>query len=132
MVNNECTCCLYGAGRNDFDAGNPISLVAISGPKIVSIFRPPSPPPSNGPSNGLSRIKITMSKWHINITAMLSSKEIMGTGEGSCLCPAVERAVRGAVKLLVKASVFWMELSAHKCRGISVLAPSLFCEKDLC
>ncbi len=51
-----CVCCLYEIGRNDFDAGNInysghqksrliwaqmalASLVAISGPKKVSIFR---------------------------------------------------------------------------------------------
>jgi hypothetical protein len=36
------------------------SLVAISGPKKVSIFQ--GIPPSNGPRNGFSRIKIITSR----------------------------------------------------------------------
>jgi hypothetical protein len=66
-------------GLNDFEAGKFItraigrggpfwaqlalaSLVAISGPKKVSIFRAR---PGNGPRNGLSLIKIIKSKRHI-------------------------------------------------------------------
>jgi hypothetical protein len=70
-----CTCCLYGVGRNDFDAGSihrkglalkiktflgheitTMEASVILAQKSTDFFSGPTT--ANGPSNGFARIKI--------------------------------------------------------------------------
>jgi hypothetical protein len=65
------TCCLYGLGRNDFDAGKSITqaralkIDTFFGSEMATSEAPLQGTPSNGPRNGFARIKIIKSNRHI-------------------------------------------------------------------
>ncbi len=140
--NYECTCCLHGAGRNDFHAGNPFwgPLEGV-GPKIKTFWalkwQPPPPPPiqpfvhNNSEIN--SDMKSALDRPPVRKTLNCKSIEAKRTFSKKCENKKTELVYKRSEHIIEQHRSLWIRhiqvqlrpQCGHQARAHHSLPPSL-------